>query len=110
MNQRLPFAVAIVLGLSGGLLLSAPLSALIRPQEHGESSTIGVSNPFAHWIEGVSQDLLLLGTDEGGGNTDVITLLRVEAGVTHITQIPRDAYVESSRWGPRKIKIGRAHV
>ena len=50
-----------------------------------------------------NQNLLLLGTDVGGGNTDVIAVLQVEDGVTHITQIPRDTYVEAERYGPLKI-------
>lgn len=102
MTRRLPVLLAIVVGLSSGLALSGPLSALISPA--GESETpLGLSNPFAGWAEGSGEDLLVLGTDEGGGNTDVITLVRVEGGVTRVTQVPRDAYIESERWGPLKI-------
>jgi LCP family protein required for cell wall assembly len=103
MTRPLPVVLAVALGLAGGLALSGPLSALLRAPEPAEGPTQGIGNPFAGWMQGVSQDLLVLGTDEGGGNTDVITLVRVEGGATRITQIPRDAYIESERWGPRKI-------
>jgi LCP family protein required for cell wall assembly len=103
MTKPLPIMVAIGLGLAGGLALSAPLSALIRAPESTEGPTLGLGNPFSGWMQGVSDDLLVLGTDEGGGNTDVITLVRVDGGATRVTQIPRDSYIESQRWGPLKI-------
>jgi LCP family protein required for cell wall assembly len=103
MTRPLPVVLAVALGLVGGLALSGPLSALIRAPDSAEGPPLGLANPFAGWMQGVSQDLLVLGTDEGGGNTDVITLVRVEGAATRITQIPRDAYIESERWGPRKI-------
>ena len=103
MTRRLPVLLAMAVGLGGGLALSGPLSSLIGAPAEGGSSSIALRNPFAGWTEEASQDLLVLGTDEGGGNTDVITLVRVEGGVTHVTQVPRDAYIESERWGPLKI-------
>jgi len=102
MNRRGPVLAAIGVGLVGGLLLAAPLSSLISPPPEGAAG-LNLSNPFAGWADGAAQDLLVLGTDEGGGNTDVIALVRVEGGVTHITQVPRDAYIESDRLGPLKI-------
>jgi LCP family protein required for cell wall assembly len=104
MKARLSMLVAIAVGLGTGLLLSAPLAALISTgfPEPGDGLPTP-ANPFAGWAEGAVQDLLVLGTDEGGGNTDVLTLVRVEAGVTRVTQIPRDSYLETERWGPIKI-------
>lgn len=103
MNRRLPVLLAMALGLAGGLALSGPLASLISAPVQGSAPGFGLRNPFAGWVEGAGQDLLVLGTDEGGGNTDVITLVRVEGSVTRVTQIPRDAYIESERWGPLKI-------
>jgi LCP family protein required for cell wall assembly len=91
----------MVVGLGGGLLLSGPLAAWIS--QPGSASLPAISNPFAAWADLGSQDVLLLGTDVGGGNTDVIAVLRVEGGETRITQIPRDTYIESQRFGPLKI-------
>ncbi|MFM8605062.1 MAG: LCP family protein [Cyanobium sp.] len=93
--------LAVVLGLGGGLLLSGPLAEQLT----GRSGAAGQAspNPFAAWAGLGADDLLLLGTDVGGGNTDVIAVVRVDGGVTRITQIPRDTYVEAEQFGPVKI-------
>jgi LCP family protein required for cell wall assembly len=93
--------VAIVVGLGGGLLLSLPLWQWIASNP-GLGST-SVTNPFAAWTGVGDQDILLLGTDVGGGNTDVIASLRVEGGTTRIIQVPRDTYIEAEGYGPHKI-------
>jgi LCP family protein required for cell wall assembly len=99
--RRAPVFIAIALGLGGGLLLSAPLAGLLNGKPIAGASHL--TNPFASWISVGSQDILVLGTDVGGGNTDVITWLRVESNVTHLTQVPRDSYVEAEGYGPQKI-------
>ena len=91
----------MALGLGGGLLLAAPLAGLLNGTPVAGGSHL--ANPFASWISVGSQDILVLGTDVGGGNTDVITWLRVEGDVTHLTQIPRDSYIEAEGYGPQKI-------
>jgi LCP family protein required for cell wall assembly len=93
--------LAIALGLGGGVLLSGPLAELLNRPLAGASQAL--ANPFAAWANLGNDDVLLLGTDVGGGNTDVIAVLRVEGAVTRITQIPRDTYIESQRFGPLKI-------
>lgn len=104
MSSRLPVLVAIAVGLGCGLALASPLASLLRGddarQNPGQPS---LANPFSGWVEGAGQDLLVVGTDEGGGNTDVISLVRIEGGVTHVSQIPRDSYLDTERWGPVKI-------
>ena len=101
--HRFSLLLAVLIGLGGGLVLARPLADLITSQKPGNSAS-GFNNPFSSWSVGISdQNLLLLGTDVGGGNTDVIAVLHVENGITHITQIPRDTYVEAERYGPLKI-------
>jgi LCP family protein required for cell wall assembly len=99
--RRAPVLIAIALGLGGGLLLAAPLAGLLNGKPIAGGSHL--TNPFASWISVGSQDILVLGTDVGGGNTDVITWLRVEGDVTHLTQIPRDSYIDAEGYGPQKI-------
>jgi LCP family protein required for cell wall assembly len=97
----MPVLLAMAIGLGSGLVLSAPLAALItRPSAAGLPA---ITNPFAGWIASGGQDVLLLGTDMSGGNTDVMATIRMEEGVTRITQIPRDTYIESEMYGPVKI-------
>lgn len=83
------------------MLLSAPLARLLRGEGLGPAEAL--VNPFSRWVGIASQDVVVLGTDVGGGNTDVITVLRVRHGVTEVTQVPRDTYIESRRFGPQKI-------
>jgi len=99
--RRAPVLIAMALGLGGGLLLAAPLAGLLNGKPIAGGAHL--ANPFASWISVGSQDILVLGTDVGGGNTDVITWLRVEGNTTHLTQIPRDSYIEAEGYGPQKI-------
>ena len=46
---------------------------------------------------------MILGTDVGGGNTDVIAALRIDGDTTRVTQVPRDSYIEAQGYGPHKI-------
>ena len=98
--KRGPVLAAIVVGLGGGLLLAAPLSNLLNGKGLGNQA---ITNPFTSWTGIGNQDILLLGTDVGGGNTDVIAALRVDGDTTRITQVPRDSYIEAQGYGPHKI-------
>lgn len=101
--RRPPVLLAMVVGLAGGLMLADPLSSLIGVEVEG-GEIPGAVNPFASWSRAIShREVLLLGTDVSGGNTDVIATLRVNGDTTVITQIPRDAYIEAERYGPLKI-------
>lgn len=99
-RRRPSILLAILAGLGGGLILSAPLARLL--QGEGSGSADQPVNPFSRWASIASQDVVVLGTDVGGGNTDVMTVLRVRNGVTEVTQVPRDTYIESRRFGPLK--------
>ncbi|MCP9881162.1 LCP family protein [Cyanobium sp. Alchichica 3B3-8F6] len=100
-SRRGSVLVAICVGLGGGLLLAGPLWELLS--ENGAATNNAITNPFAAWSGITNLDILLLGTDVGGGNTDVIASLRVDGGITRITQVPRDTYIEAEGYGPHKI-------
>jgi len=91
----------MAVGLSAGLVLAVPLFDLIGGSSGANNNA--VTNPFAAWTGIGDQDILLVGTDVGGGNTDVIASVRVDGGVTRITQVPRDSYIETEGYGPNKI-------
>jgi polyisoprenyl-teichoic acid--peptidoglycan teichoic acid transferase len=100
-HQPLQVSLAVALGLCSGLVLAMPLAHLLTSQPlRGNPSLI---NPFASWSNVAESELLLLGVDEGGSNTDVIATLRVDGGNTKITQVPRDTYIKTARFGPIKI-------
>jgi LCP family protein required for cell wall assembly len=100
-SQRLQVSLAVGLGLGSGLVLAMPMANLLS--SHASSGAAALINPFAAWSNVADTDLLLLGIDEGGSNTDVIATLRIEGGNSKVTQVPRDSYVESSEYGPVKI-------
>lgn len=104
-HQRslLPILLATSLGLAAGFVLSAPLARLVGGAEPEKTKTAEWINPFSSWVNVGDNDVLILGTDVGGGNTDVIAALRVEGGHTTVTQIPRDSYIETEQYGPMKI-------
>ena len=93
--------LSAAIGLTGGFLLAIPLSRSLTT-DAGAPPLLPVSNPFSSWSVFDSREILVLGVDEGGGNTDAIFTLRVEGGRTSITQIPRDSYINSQSFGPVK--------
>ncbi len=100
-SRRGPVLVAMAVGLASGLLLSVPLWDWLN--SHPGTGNTAITNPFAAWSGVGNQDILLLGTDVGGGNTDVIASLRVDGDTTRIVQVPRDTYIEAEGYGPHKI-------
>ena len=99
-----PVLLATSVGLAAGFALSAPLAKLVGGSDtETASSSPAWTNPFSEWVNLGQDDVLILGTDVGGGNTDVIAALRVEGGHTTVTQIPRDGYIETEQYGPMKI-------
>ena len=102
-RRRAPVLIAVVCGLGAGVLLAGPLAQLISARSNVEGGA-SLTNPFAAWSGGMGrQDVLILGTDVGGGNTDVIATLRIDGNRTSITQIPRYTYIEAESFGPVKI-------
>jgi LCP family protein required for cell wall assembly len=93
--------VAMPAGLLLGLLAAQSLVPVF--QQGREDQAASLPGGFRGWLNSEGQTILLLGTDVGGGNTDVIALIKVEEGVTDVVQIPRDSYIEAETYGPIKI-------
>jgi len=93
--------MAMPVGLLLGWLAAQPLAHLF-PKGSADPAA-ALPGAFRGWINSEGQTILLLGTDVGGGNTDVIALIKVEEGVTDVVQIPRDSYIEAETYGPIKI-------
>ncbi len=92
---------AAAVGLLGGFMLSIPLSRSLIPSNEAPILA-SISNPFASWSSLGDKNIVVLGMDAGGGNTDTIFILSVENGQTSIIQIPRDSYIDSRSFGPTK--------
>jgi LCP family protein required for cell wall assembly len=82
------------------LVLAGPLSNLLKADVFHQGKEL--LNPFSAWMGAGDQDLLVMGTDMGT-NTDVMATVRIKDGITKITQVPRDTYIESPSYGPLKI-------
>lgn len=102
-RRRLPLrsfglgiALGFILGHQHGLTLplGTPLAALSQLQ--------GQFNRLLQPLGLGQQRVLVLGTDVVGGNTDVMAAVQVENGITRITQVPRDTYVETTNHGVLK--------
>ena len=94
----------MAIGLGGGLLISVPLSRSLNPNDiETGGSILPISNPFSAWTGFGDREVVVLGMDAGGGNTDAIFTVQVAGGRTTITQIPRDSYIDADGFGPMKI-------
>ncbi|AFY29509.1 cell envelope-related function transcriptional attenuator common domain protein [Cyanobium gracile PCC 6307] len=87
------------IGVAVGALMAGPLPARLAPFLAGlipSSRGIGaVLNPLT--IE--NRPILVLGRDAVGENTDVMFTVRLDGDITHITQVPRDTFIESPQLG-----------
>ena len=112
-----PVVCAVVVGLSGGLMLSVPLSRLIntQPSSRADQQPVArpqpapLANPFANWTGFGAREVVVLGRDRLGSNTDVIFTVRVNGTTTTITQIPRDSYIDAEGFGGMKLNALMAY-
>lgn len=100
-SRALLLLVGMPAGLLVGLLAAESLLHLFQQRPADQAATL--PGAFRGWLNSEGQTTLVLGTDVGGGNTDVIALIKVEEGVTDVVQIPRDSYIEAETYGPIKI-------
>ena len=63
--------LSALIGLTGGFLLAIPLSRSLMPESEAPL-LLPVSNPFSAWSVFDNREILVLGIDDGGGNTDVV--------------------------------------
>ena len=90
----MPFVLGIALGygLAGPLpLLASKAMASLWPhgQHLGQLLPFGIGN----------RRILVLGSDKVSGSTDVMFTVQVKDGKTELTQLPRDTFIESSKYG-----------
>ena len=106
---------AVVVGLSGGLILSVPLSRLIMAPSRTADQPFALpqpaplANPFVGWTGFGAREVVVLGRDRTGNNTDVIFTVRVNGTTTTITQIPRDSYIDAEGFGGIKLNALMAY-
>jgi LCP family protein required for cell wall assembly len=90
------------LGIAIGYGLASPLPSLVGSAMaglvHAPRGIAAIVDPL-----GIGERrVLVMGSDVIGGNTDVMFTVQVKDGVTHITQVPRDTFVETPELGVLK--------
>jgi len=92
------FGLGIALGFALGHQhgLSLPLGALSQVQQQFSNLVL---QPIGL---GGQRRVLVLGSDVVSGSTDVMAAVQVENGITRVTQVPRDTYVETTDQGVLK--------
>jgi len=100
--RRNPLAT-FVLGLGLGYGLTGPLPALVAGSLAALQRSTGQLAELAAPLGGIGKkQVLVMGIDKVGDNTDVIFTVAVNNGATTLLQVPRDTFVESQRYGVLK--------
>lgn len=101
-KPRLPRRALLIgfgCGLAFGYALAGPLPGLLG----GALANLQSSNPaltsLVNPLSLENRRILVLGTDQISGSTDVMFTVEVLDGVTQITQVPRDTFIESESFG-----------
>ena len=95
-------AAAFVVGATLGYGLATPahsLGHLMGGLLQGHKAVGAIFTPHHKSHE----PILILGSDQVSGSTDVIFTVQVADGLTRITQVPRDTFVESPNLGVQKV-------
>jgi LCP family protein required for cell wall assembly len=90
------------LGIAMGYGLASPLPSLLSS---GLAALVHAPKGIAAMVDPLGlgeRRVLVMGSDVIGGNTDVMFTVQVKDGITHVTQVPRDTYVETPDQGVMK--------
>jgi LCP family protein required for cell wall assembly len=90
------------LGMAMGYGLASPLPSLLSS---GLAALVHAPKGIAAMVDPLGlgdRRVLVMGSDVIGGNTDVMFTVQVKDGITHVTQVPRDTYVETPDQGVMK--------
>ncbi|MFZ9569976.1 MAG: LCP family protein, partial [Vulcanococcus sp.] len=95
---RLPLFM-VGLGLGYGLHSIPQLSAALLAGLHHPQQVIGsLVSPVATG----DRRIVVMGTDDVSTNTDVMLTVQLNDGRTQLTQVPRDTFIDSERYGVMK--------
>ncbi|QPN57854.1 LCP family protein [Synechococcus sp. CBW1107] len=94
--------VAFASGIGLGYGLSGPLPRLIGPALAALTHTAPTLGKLVPALPIAQHRILILGSDQISGSTDVMVVVDIHDGTTKLTQVPRDTFIESSRFGVLK--------
>ncbi len=90
------------LGMAMGYGLASPLPSLLSS---GLAALVDAPKGIAAMVDPLGlgdRRVLVMGSDVIGGNTDVMFTVQVKNGITQVTQVPRDTFVEPPDLGVMK--------
>jgi len=96
---RLPLFVA---GLGLGYGLNGPIPHLARGLLAGLHSPHAVLGALVSPAGMGDRRIVVMGTDHVSTNTDVMFTVQLKDGRTQLTQVPRDTFIESEKYGAMK--------
>ena len=97
-RPRIP-VLAFGLGLGLGLAVAGPLQRQIGPLL---AALIQAPQHIASLVDPLGlnkRQVLVMGRDSVGDNTDVMFTVKIRDGITRITQVPRDTFIDSKAYG-----------
>ncbi|MCP9799283.1 LCP family protein [Synechococcus sp. RedBA-s] len=94
--------VAFASGIGLGYGLAGPLPRLIGPALAALSDSAPFLGKLVPALPMDQHRILILGSDQISGSTDVMLVVNIEDGTTKLTQVPRDTFIESKRFGVLK--------
>lgn len=94
--------VAFASGIGLGYGLSGPLPRLIGPALAALTHSAPTLGKLVPALPIAQHRILILGSDQISGSTDVMVVVDIHDGTTKLTQVPRDTFIESSRFGVLK--------
>jgi len=101
-RRRFPL-ITFLLGLGLGYGLTGPLPAALNGAMVALRDGSGLMGNMASPLGGIgNKQILVIGLDQVGDNTDVMFTVAVNDGATSLLQVPRDTFIESERFGVLK--------
>ncbi|WP_457767713.1 LCP family protein [Cyanobium sp. ULC084] len=97
--SRRSLLIGFCCGLGLGYGLAGPLPTLLASTLAGLRQAAPALTSLVDPLGLEQRRILVLGTDQISGSTDVMFTVQVKDGTTRITQVPRDTFIESEAFG-----------
>jgi polyisoprenyl-teichoic acid--peptidoglycan teichoic acid transferase len=102
LQRRIPL-LTFVLGLGLGYGITGPIPTVLNGAMAALQHGPGLIGKVGHPLAGIGNtQILVIGLDKVGYNTDVMFTVAVKDGATSLLQVPRDTFIESERFGVLK--------
>ena len=101
-RRGLPRLHVFLAGIGLGFGLNGPLPHLATGLLAGLQSPTNLLGSLVPTAGMGDRRIVVLGTDQVSGNTDVMVTVQLKGGRTELTQVPRDTFIDSPKYGVMK--------